>query len=77
MSQFGFIKVTVQGADASGGSVAISAPDLKAGDRLLLGYGPNPALMEKIISTDGQVIQAAGFNWSAQPPFDLIFLRGL
>jgi hypothetical protein len=74
MAQFGFIKVTVQGIQGPG---AISAPELKAGDRLLLGYGPNPANMEQIISADGQVQQMNAFDWSTAPPFDLIYMRGI
>jgi hypothetical protein len=76
MTEFGFIKVTVQGVDASGGPAAISAPGVKVGDRLLLGYGPNPNLLDRIILTDDQIIQA-DFNWTSQPAFDLIFLRGI
>ncbi|MCK1282254.1 hypothetical protein IVB46_44270 [Bradyrhizobium sp. 61] len=74
MSQFGFVKVTVQGVQGPG---PMSAPDVKAGDRLLLGYGPNPANVEQIISTDGEVQQQNSFDWSGQPPFDLIYLRGI
>lgn len=74
MDMIGFVKVNVQGVQGPG---AMSAPGVKVGDRLLFGYAPNTPNVEQIISTDDEVQQQNTLNWSIQPPFDLIFLRGI
>lgn len=74
MAEFGFIKVNVQGIAGPG---VISATGLKAGDRLLLGYSPNNAFLEQIITVDDEIQFSESFNWSGQPPFDVIYLRGI
>lgn len=73
MTIVGFVKVTVTG---SNGTDPISAPGLKVGDRLLLGYAPSNQGLEQIVTVDDQVQRTVTFDWTLFT-FDLIFLRGI
>ena len=74
---FGIVKVNVTGTTGTmSGWLPMSAPGVKVGDRLLLGYAPSMGAIESIVTVDDEVQAANNADWSGLN-FDLIFIRGI
>lgn len=72
----GYILVNVTGLASAG---TVSAPGLKAGDRILQAcsssLGGNVNIFEAVVSVDDELVQFTAFGSSTAVPFEILALR--